>query len=81
MVEKHVKKCSSSLAMREMKTKTTWKVNLVPFKMSMINKINDNTYMTECRKGENVFIPGRRVNWYGMATMEINIEVSQESGC
>ena len=63
-----------------MKTRTTWKSNLVPFKTAMINKTNDNPCKRECRECKNVFITGRRVNWYGMAIMEVNMEVSQESG-
>jgi hypothetical protein len=42
--DKHIKKRSTSLVIREMKIKTTLRFHLIPIKMVKINKINDSSY-------------------------------------
>lgn len=39
-----------------MKMKTTQRFNLIPFKMAMMNKTDDNPCKKECREGEHLFI-------------------------
>ena len=39
MVEKHLKKCSKSLAIRELKIKTTLKFHITPVRMAEIKKL------------------------------------------
>ena len=39
---KHVKKCSSSLVIREMQIKTTLRYHLMPVRMAIIKKCGDN---------------------------------------
>ena len=39
---KHMKKCSSSLVMREMQIKTTLRYHLMPVRMVTIKKSRDN---------------------------------------
>jgi hypothetical protein len=42
MAEKHLKKCSTSLFIREMKIKTTLRFHLTPVRMAMIKNSGDS---------------------------------------
>ena len=42
MVEKHLKKCSSSLVIMEMQTKTTLRFYLIPIRMAKIKNSSDS---------------------------------------
>jgi hypothetical protein len=48
MAEKHLKKCSKSLVIREMQIKTTLIFHLAPIRMGKIKTSGDNTCWKEC---------------------------------
>jgi hypothetical protein len=44
MVKKHMKKCSTSLATKEMQIKTTLRFHLTPLRMAIIKDTSNNKY-------------------------------------
>ena len=48
MATKHMKKCSTSLIVREVQIKTTSRYYLTLVRMVIINKITDNKYRRWC---------------------------------
>jgi hypothetical protein len=64
MVKKHMKKCSPSLAIREMQIKTTPRFYLTPVRIAII-KTSPTTWVGEdVGKKENWYTAGGNASWY-----------------
>ena len=55
MAEKHLKKCSTSLVIREMQIKTTLRFHLTPVRIAKIKNSGDSICWRGCRKRGTLF--------------------------
>jgi hypothetical protein len=77
MAEKHLKKCSTSLVIREMKIIMTPRFHLTPIRMVKIKTSGDNTCWRRMWRRRKRNTPPLLV---GTTTLEINLEVPQKIG-
>ena len=73
---RHIKKCSTSLAIREMHTKTTLQYHFTPVRMAIITKSTNSKCRRGCgEKGTFVLLVGMQT---GAATVENSTELPQK---
>ena len=63
MASKHMRKCSASLAIREIKIKTTIRYHLTPVRMGKINKAGNHKCWRRCGEREPSYTVAGNVNW------------------
>jgi hypothetical protein len=64
MAEKHLRKCSTSLIIREMQIKTTLRFHLIPVRMAKIKNSGDGRCWQDVKKEEHSSIAGGIVSLY-----------------
>ena len=77
VVHRHMKRCSTSLAIREMQIKTTVRFHLTPLRLAFINKSTNSKCCQDVEKRDpSALLAGMQT---GAATVENSIECPQKT--